>query len=399
MKSALPGLLVALMSTWVLACKPADGKPQPEAPKPKTSLTKLTGTRVEVAVVQPSRRSLEVTIPGEVEGYRDASLASALGGYIERVHVEEGERVKAGQVLALVDSTTHEARRGRARVELQAAKRELARAQSLKGAIPQVELDAAEDRVLSAEAAVRELNVNASRAVVKAPFAGVVVKRDAEVGEVAAPGAPLFRIVKLSPIKVTISLSDRDVPLATPGTPARIALDARAGVYTGKVTHVSPAADLKTRSFQATVEVANDDETLLPGMIARVTLSSAQTNPNAASKQAKEQKGAAKKPSQPGAKDSPAEADTSELPGDQLVISQDWLVTKPDGIGVFVEAQGKAEWRSVQLGEILRNQVVVQTGLNPGDALIIVGHRELAAGDEVLVHRKGKCCTAGRAVF
>ncbi len=388
MRSAWPGLTAVVLSVTAVACNAEESKkPQPEAPKAAATAAKLTGTRVEVAVVQPSSRSLEVTVPGEVEGYRDASLAAPLGGYIEAVKVDEGDRVKTGQVLALVDSATHGARRGRARVELDAAKRELERAKVLGNAIPKAELDAAHDRVANAEAALRELNVNASRAVVKAPFAGVIVKRDVEVGEVAAPGTPLFRVVQLSPIKVSIFLSDRDIALAQPGTKAQIQLDARAGVFQGEVVHVSQAAELKTRSFKATVELQNEDETLLPGMIARVTLSTDKHTPSPG-------ESASAKSASKGATDS-----SPKVEGDRLVISQDWIVTKPDGVGVFVEKAGKAEWRPVELGEVLRKQVVVKSGLNAGDALIIVGHRELAPGDEVLVHRQGKCCTAGRAVF
>ncbi len=339
-------------------------------PKGDTQATRsLAGHRVEVAIVEPSRGALRLAVPGEVEGDRDAFLAAPLGGYIERVLVEEGDRVKRGQILVNVDRATHAARQERARVELASAERELKRTQALAGTIPQADIDAAEDRVKLAKATLHELELNASRAIVSAPFSGSIVKVNAEVGEVAAPGTPLVRLVKLDPARVTIALSDRDISLAKVGAKARVYLDARSGVYEGTVTSIASAADLKTRSFEAVIEVQNEREELLPGMIANVEL------------------------------DSKDDADAPPGAPTKLVISQDWLVTKPDGVGLFVVEAGKAVWRSVELGDVLRKQVVVKSGLSAGDALIIVGHRDLVAGDQVLIHRQGVCCVGGRATF
>lgn len=341
--------------------KPSEIKAAGDGPSPE-----LSGTRVEVAVVNPSNSGLTMRVPGEVEGIRDAMLSAALGGYIEQVSVKEGQHVKKGAVLARVDSQTYSTRLVRAQVEKDAAERELARAEGLGDSIAVAELDAAKDRVAAAKATQSELHVAVSRTVLSAPFEGVVVEVNAEVGEVAGPGAPLFRLVQLDPVRVSIALSDRDMALAQVGMTATVDLAARSGVYTGKVVQLSQAANLKTRSFEALVEVENKDGSLLPGMIAQVSLS---TTSEAAPESAR------------------------------LLISQDWLVTHPDGVGAFVAENGKAVWRPLKLGVVVRRQVEVLDGLKSGDALIIVGHRSLAEGDDVLVHRKGVCCENGRAVF
>jgi membrane fusion protein (multidrug efflux system) len=329
----------------------------------------LRGTRVEVVVIQPSSGGLTLRVPGEVEGIRDARLSAAMGGYIEKVSVKEGQEVKKGDVLARVDSETHATRLQSAQIEKRAAERELARTKKLGEAIPAAEMDTAEDRVERAGATLRELQLAATRSVINAPFSGVVVQVDAEQGEVAPAGMPLFRLVQLEPVHVSIALSDRDMALAAVGMPAQVELAARAGVYEGKVVQLSQAANLKTRSFEALVEVENADRALLPGMIAQVSLTS-------------------------------GTADGQQDPsGDKLLISQDWVVTKPDAVGVFVAQDGKAVWKTVELGTVMRRQVEVKSGLSAGDELIIMGHRTLAEGDAVLVHRRGRCCENGRAVF
>ncbi len=397
----------ALLVLFPVALAGCQSKAQPGAEQvsaePKSERAEeLAGHRVEVVVVQPSKRSLTLTVPGEVEAHRDAMLAAPMGGYIERVMVEEGDRVKHGQILASVDRAVHAVRLERAEVDLSSAERELARAKSLGTSIPRAEIDSAEDRVAMARANLREIKLNVSRSIVSAPFSGYVTKVDAEVGEVAAPGEPLMRLVQLQPVNVSVALSDRDVALAQVGGPAIVQLDARGTQVEGKVVSISRAANLKTRSFEALIEIANEDEKLLPGMIASVTLKTEDlaaderktADANKKGSQPKTSK-AASKPGEAAAK----EDGEPEASKDELVISQDWLVTRPEGVGVFVEQEGKAVWRPVKLGEVVRKQVEVKRGLQAGDALIIVGHRELVDGDQVLVQRKGRCCVQGRASF
>jgi membrane fusion protein (multidrug efflux system) len=66
---------------------------------------------------------------------------------------------------------------------------------------------------------------------------------------------------------------------------------------------------------------------------------------------------------------------------------------------VFLEESGRAKWRSVGLGSIVRKQVVVESGLAAGDSIVIAGHRDLEDGDELLIQRRGSCCSQGRATF
>ena len=129
-------------------------------------------TRVEVATLKQTDAKLHFRVPGEVEGSRDALLGAPLGGYIERVAVEAGDKVKQHQVLALVDSASHAARSKQAKIELEAAERELKRSQAMADAIPKAELDAAETRVAAAKAAINTHQVNLNYSVINAPFAG-----------------------------------------------------------------------------------------------------------------------------------------------------------------------------------------------------------------------------------
>ncbi len=356
-------LICCVVLSTVAGCQGAEAGKTPGAGSAKARQTpEATAIRVETAVIQPSAARLQLTLPGEVEGWRDALLAAPMGGYVERVSVSAGDKVRRGQTLVAVDTATHAARRAQAKVELDSAKRELRRAKALGDALPRAQLDAADSRYKAARAAIRTADVQVARSIVRAPFSGTIVDVDIEMGEVAAPGRPLVRLVKLNPAKIVVSLSDRDVLAIKEGMVARVTTEARGGVFVGKVKHIHRAADINTRTFMADIEVPNKEHKLLPGMITSVKL----------------------------------DASVAEK---QVVISQDWLVTRRDKIGVFVNDGGVAKWTTVGLGPVARSQVIVTQGLKSGEELVITGHRELAQGDKLLIARKGVCCVDGRVKF
>jgi membrane fusion protein, multidrug efflux system len=362
--SILSSTLLALSLLGLAACKPNAGEaePEPTTSSARPAMAPARATRVEVAVLAVSREAGELLLPGEVEGSRDALLAASLGGFIEQVKVKVGDKVRTGQFLISVDSASHTARLNIAKVELSAADRELRRAKELGSALPKAQLDAAETRLAAAKANIQSAQVAVARSIVSASFDGTVVQVDAEVGEVAAPGAPLVRLVQLDPARVTVSLSDRDVLAVKAGQDVLVTTEGRPDPFPGTVKRIRQAADLRTRTFIAEVDVPKGEGALLPGMIAQVRV------PLAAG-------------------------------DDRLSISQDWLVTKLDGVGAFVDEGGIARYRKLVLGPVLGRSVVVEQGLSVGDRLVVTGHRELADGDPLIVAREGRCCTDGRVDY
>ena len=318
--------------------------------------------RVQTAKVKKSNAKLELVLPGEIEGAQDAQLAAAMGGFIEKVFVKNGQNVKKGQTLLRVDSATHGSRLSQAQVEYNAAKRELDRAKSMKEVIAAQQLDNAESRMAAARAAVVSARVNVSRSVIKAPFSGTIAGLDVAEGEVAPPGAPLVRVVRLDEVKVTIAVSDREVVALKEGMQVTVTTSASAQPIKGKVSHINPAADPRTRAFEVEVTAPNTERTLLPGMIAQVRIS-------------------------------------ENVASEEMVIPQDWVVTKLSDLGVFTVVDGKAVWKSLELGRVVRDQVVVTAGLSASDEVVTRGHRQLSEGDALIVARQGVCCTDGRVVY
>lgn len=353
-------LLVAACNGTASAETPPEDTKAAAAEQPSTPAARATW--VEAATVEPSSASLSLQLPGEVEGSRDAWLASSQGGYVEAVNVEEGQTVKKGDVLFRVDRALYQAQLAQIQAEVKASKREVDRAVKAGRAIASAERDAAHDRWVSAKAQARVAELRAARATIRAPFGGVLASVKLEKGEVAGPGAPAARLIVIDPVKVTISVSDRDVGLLKVGSDVKVAVDALATPRDGKIARILPAADIDTRTFMVEVEVPNDDGVLLPGMIARVSIE-------------------------------------QTLAEDALLIPQGFLVTKRDANGVFVVEDGVARWRTLELGPLVRDQVVIEGGLEVGDNIVVVGQRALADGDAVILSRQGTCCTNGRPQF
>lgn len=351
---------VLLTVMLLAACTPeAEGEGAGKDPK---QAPKVTATRVEAATIQPTSASIQLVRPGEVEPVKEANVAASLGGFVEKMDLETGDTVKKGQVIAKVDSRLHGANRKLAKVEVEDAKRELARLQSLKGAVTKVRVDGAKTRLERARAQYDIAQIQASRTIIKSPFAGVVADVIMEKGEVAPPGAVIARIVQLDPAVINVAVADRDVGSLEVGGTATITTGGNARPIEGTIARIDPTANTKTRAFSVEVEVANADNTFRPGMIATVEF-----------------------------------RDT--VAADKIILPQEFLVTRLDENGVYVVEDDVARWRPVQLGPVVRDQVVIEAGLKGGDNVVVLGHRSLAEGDPLIVSRQGRCCTDGRLTF
>lgn len=351
----LAAVLVAMAS-----CNFAEAEQANDAGK--GHVQSASATRVEVATLLPSDASITLALPGEVEGSRDAVLASSLGGQVERVYVDDGDAVRKGQRLVSVDAEIYAAQVAQGEAQLALAESTLRRTEQLGDLASEATLDKSRTDVEVARASLRMSRAQLDRAVIDAPFEGIIGQIDLEVGEYVGPGSPVVRVVDLDPVKITLSVPDRDVVALVEGMEVTVSANARSGLYSGTVTHIGPAADLRTRAFPVEVEVANPDRQLLPGMIVNVVAQ-------------------------------------RTLQDDALVIPQEWVVSTLTDQGVFLAAGGYAVWRPVALGQVVRDQVVVRSGLQAGDRIVITGHRDLAPGDELLISRTATCCSHGRAVF
>lgn len=236
----------------------------------------------------PLKRSVRAA--GVLKEKRELDLSFKVPGVVTRVLVDEGARVKQGQLLAVLDPTEVEAGSAQAQASAaqaqeayEKAQRDLARARMLHDnqGIPKSRLDDAEsavvvaqNAVLVARASAASASFNLKHAQLLAPANGVIDVRMVEVGEIVAPGRPMLHFKSGMGSVVRVGLIDRDVLAVRPGQLAEVALDAQpAHPFHAQVTHIASSITPGVGTFEVelTPVDAKTSQTLPSGLSAKVT--------------------------------------------------------------------------------------------------------------------------------
>jgi RND family efflux transporter MFP subunit len=230
---------------------------------------------------------LEVT--AGLEPFRRAMPGTVLMGRVDQVLRREGDRVAAGTVLARVESRDVAARLAQAEAAVAAARAGeenarlmLERMERLhaRQAVPQKALDdaragyaAAEAQLRAAEEGVLAAQVYVGYAQVTSPFTGVVTQKNVEVGDLAAPGMPLFVVEDVSKMKVEAQVAESALAGLVVGGPVEVEVTALDGlVRTGTLAEILPAANPMSRTLTVRVVLDNADGALRSGLFARLRL-------------------------------------------------------------------------------------------------------------------------------
>ena len=232
---------------------------------------------------QPLSRWLPVS--GAVQPLRQATVKAKVSGDVRQVPVREGESVRAGQLLARIDTADLEAKLIERNGALESAKAQLAMAAKTQATNQQLlkqnfisqnaydnsesSLGVSQGTVKSAEAQV-QIARNALRdAIAMSPLAGVVAKRHVQVGEKVAFDSPLVTVVDLTDMELQAAVPAADVPELAIGKAVELTIDGFGERrFTGRVERINPAAEPGTRAILVYVGIPNPDGALRGGMFA-----------------------------------------------------------------------------------------------------------------------------------
>lgn len=264
--------IVAAIAATGLATAPT-GCAVPEAPA--SSDSDPPAIPVRVAPIQTAALAAPIHAVGRI-GYADETrLAFKVGGVVARVAVEEGARVRRGQLLARLDPREIDANLAQAESASTKAERDLARARSLHAdrVVPEEALQNAATAADVARAGAAAARFNRRFSEIRAPADGSVLARLVEPGEIVAPGAPILVLGSSGPGRVVrVGLADRDVVRVAQGDPAEVTLDALPGrTLAGEVVELAPAASPRTGLFEVEVRLP-EDAALASGLVARVVI-------------------------------------------------------------------------------------------------------------------------------
>lgn len=238
---------------------------------------------VELPGVKPAKGPVSrwVTLPGTLAPWQQAVVRSRIDGHLASVRADRGDRVKAGQVLAVVEAPEIEADLAKGKAAVAAAGVEVGRLRAAREKSPALvlpqALDDAEARLAAETAAVQRIEALLRFTAVVAPFDGIVTERRADPGELVNGGdSALFGIVDLATVRVRVAVPEAEVRHVSVGRPVEIRCDALGAgepVMKGTVARMAYALDAATRTMAAEVDLPNEGMRLRPGFYVNVRLS------------------------------------------------------------------------------------------------------------------------------
>lgn len=353
-------------------------------------LTPATSVRAASADwVFPSQVVTEFNASGYVVAQRKAAVASKATGRIVFLGVQEGSRVKEGDVIARLDNDDLKAEKAQLEAQLAVARFEVTRNETelstaesnfqrfkdlwAKKAVSQLDYENARDRFLKAKAAIdsARANVRAIEAsirrsavlieytIIRAPFNGVVLTKDADVGEVVAPfgsatnaKAAVVTMADLSSLMVQADVAESFLSRVRIDQPCEIQLDAVPNTrFPGKVHMIVPTADRTRGTVMVKVRFEQLDPRVLPEMSAKAAFLSR-----------------------------PLEAHENQP---VLGVHRDALTSRTEGEGIFRIDNGRAEWVALKETGRLGDYLVLGPPLRNGDRIVLKPPSGLKPGDRV----------------
>lgn len=252
---------------FALGCG-AESAPTPHAETPPQP--------VRIAAVQREAVAAPVRATGVIAGKEEARLSFKIPGLVERILVDEGDRVAAGALLATLAPDEASSRVTQARMAHEKAKRDLARAEQLyaQDVASLAQVQDARTQVDVAQAALAMMRFDAEHAAIRAPAEGVILARLAEPNEMVQAGAPVLAFKTAGEGWVLrAGVADRDIVRLRLGDAARAWTNAHEGhAFAGRVTQIAAAAAPATGTFDVEVALEPSERALFSGLHARVEI-------------------------------------------------------------------------------------------------------------------------------
>ncbi len=347
----LAGLLLAFS-----LCAGCSGKKEEE--KKEEAAVPVEVAKVTVGAIDAAYRGTAT-----LEAEEEATVMAKTPGVIEQILAEEGSRVRAGQVLARLETDRLKLEAARARAEADKAQENYDRNTRIyeKKLISKDLYDQSRFALDSARAAHDLARLTLQESEIRAPFAGVVSARYIKVGNQIQPNSPAFKITQLDVLHAHIYVPERDIHKLAPRQTAKLAVDAWPDrSFTGAILRINPVVDAQTGTVKVTVAMAPGQPELKPGMFGRVEI----------------------------------RYDRREQ---ALLVPKDAVLTEDAASSVFVVSASKARRRPVKLGYSDGDNYEVVEGLKADEQVVTTGQSSLKDDAKVEVVNAAAPKTEGGA--
>jgi RND family efflux transporter MFP subunit len=351
MKKEIKILLLLFLTVFVASMLTSCGDSTGNEKENNNPANKEPSVYVKTAELKLESFVDDISLLGVAKAIYQAKLSSDEGGKIKKFRRDKGSYVKKGEVIIVMDNDVLKA-------NLEAATAQYERAESTYVRQKKVY----EERVTSelqylnskferdaAKANYDLMQARYDRTFIKAPFSGIVDSKYSEIGENVLPGSPIVSLVSVGNIKVEAGVPENYVNMVRIGSKVKIVFkDLQNGNYNAKVTYVGHTISTNNRTFPIEIILSNKEGKIKPELSAQVFIEKEKY--------------------------------------DNVFILPEETVTGTDlGSIVFVEKNGVAEQREVEVISRSDDKIAVRGGLKEGENLIIVGFQNLIDGERVTV--------------
>jgi len=245
--------------------------PGREKAQAKSTPAATTIPSVQAKLTPATMREVQVVMRGRTEAARSVVVRSETAGVVAAVPAAEGSFVRQGQVLCRLAVDARQASLDQARAQLKSRQlqREAAAQLAEKGYRSQTQVLEAQANLDAAQAGVRAAEIALRQVEIRAPFAGVFDKRDAEIGTYLSPGQPCGTMIELNPLLVVGDAPETDAASLRVGAAAQAKL-VSGQVLNGRIRYVARDADPQTRTYHLEVAVANPGNVVRSGLSAEL---------------------------------------------------------------------------------------------------------------------------------
>ncbi|MFC1334473.1 MAG: efflux RND transporter periplasmic adaptor subunit [gamma proteobacterium symbiont of Clathrolucina costata] len=223
--------------------------------------------------VRSQRWPNTVKATGSLVAVQGVIVTAELGGKIEEIAFESGDRVKQDDLLVRIDVSAEQAQLRSAEAAAKLARINLDRNRDLRAnkTVSQADLDTADANFKQATAQVDNVRATIAKKTLRAPFDGQLGLRQVNLGQIVEQGTPVVTLQTIDPIYVDFSLPQQQFSILEPGTEVHVTTDAAPEkVFSGRIIAVNPEIDQMTRSVRVRATLSNQSELLRPGMFANV---------------------------------------------------------------------------------------------------------------------------------
>ena len=296
-------------------------------------------------------------VQGDVATDENIIIYPETAGVLREVRVQEGQNVRKGQILAIIDDGGLSSELARLETQLALAKTTFERQARLweQKIGSEIQYLQAKSNYEALQNSVQQMKSQIEKSIVRAPFSGVIDQRMAEQGQVVSPGqVELFRIVNLNEMYVEADVPENYLGSISEGTEVKVQIASIGKEFEGEIDRVSNTINASNRSFKIQVSIPNEGGLIKPNQIATLKLND-YTSEDAIIV--------------------PENAVQQNAEGESIVY-----VLEQDG-----QAQGIARKVVVETGLVHDEKIEIKSGLQPGQQLIVQGSRGLRDGQEVNV--------------